>query len=106
MDPEHNTKTQIDDDWDAAYEYAKELGMAFPDLKSFKKRMKQWRLVLKGQQDRSHDTGKGRKEVILEVDLDEGETIFDWLWFGQKLGERLNGDPQERVFKLVRPYIT
>ena len=50
-------------------------------------------MVLQGYQDRSHgthDTGKGRKEVIREVDLDEGETIFDWLWFGQKLGERLN----------------
>ena len=57
MDPEHNTKTKVDDDWDATYEYAKELGMAFPDLKSFKKRMRRWRLVLKGLRDDSHDTG-------------------------------------------------
>ena len=90
MDPEHNTKTRIDDDWDKAYEYAKELGMAFPDLQSLKKRMRRWRLVLKGYRDESHDTGKGRLEVIIVKDLDEGEAIFDWLWFGQKLGERLN----------------
>ena len=57
MDPEHNTKTKIDDDWDATYEYAKEIGMAFPDLQSLKKRMRRWRLILKGYRDDSQDTG-------------------------------------------------
>ena len=44
--------------------------------------------------------GKGRKEVILTVDLDEGETIFDWLWFGQKLGERLTA----KVRRLMKQF--